>query len=814
MELVDGPTLADRIAQGAIPVEEALHIAKQIAEALEAAHEQGIIHRDLKPANIKLRPDGIVKVLDFGLTKALEPVSAGSAGATASPTITSPAMMTGVGMLLGTAAYMSPEQARGKAIDKRTDIWAFGCVLYEMLTSNRAFGGEDVTDTLAAVVRSEPVWNALPAGVSPTVRVFLHRCLQKNAKQRLHDIADMRLALEGAFETGTTDTKVSPPPSPIEAWRRTATVGAAAAIGAALLVGAGVWWTMRPVPLRVVRSEFATQAPALLSPTQTDRDIAITPDGTRIVYVGNNGTQLFVRPIDQLDAIPLGPPGVPRGIFISPDGEWVGYFDVANTMKKVAITGGPAITLTVANGLPRGATWISDDTIVFGTSERGTGLQRVSANGGDAIALTKPGDLRTVDHYWPKFLPGREAMLFTMMSSDEPDASQIAVLDLRTGVSKVVLRGGSDAHYVSSGHLVYGFGGTLRAVPFDLETLEVVGTPIPVVSGVVTKASGVADFSVTANGTLTYIAGSLILAGGGFDTARGELVSVSRQGDATPLKTPIGDYREPRLSPDGGRVAVSDGDNLWAYDLARLTRVRLTPEGGNATRPIWMPDGSRLTFRALYAADFDVYRTFADGSGAREQLLVRPGGQWPDAWSPDGRALVFNEIDQFGGRDLWVLPAEGRPAPLLSTRASERGARFSPDGRWIVYVSNESGRDEVYLQPYPGPGGKVAVSVNGGSEPVWSPAGNELFYREKDRLIAVSVRIAPTIEIGVPRTLFEGDYAHDPGPNTPNYDVFPDGRRFVMMRPQRATPSDQAALPRIILVQNWLEELKRLVPAN
>ncbi len=442
------------------------------------------------------------------------------------------------------------------------------------------------------------------------------------------------------------------------------------------------------------------QAPAALFVTQTDRDMAITPDGTRIVYIGNNGTQLFVRSIDQLEAVALGPPGNPRGVFISPNSQWVGYFDVGNSLRKVAITGGPAVTLTVANGLPRGATWGSGDMIVFGTADRATGLQRISANGGEASALTEPDGARTEDHRWPEFLPGGEALLFTVMSGNEADASQIAVFDLRTGASKVVLRGGSHAKYVSSGHLVYGVEGTIRAVPFDLDTLEVVGTPVPVASGVVWKASGVTDFDVTASGSLVYVAGRLMVSGG-FNAAVGELVEVTRQGNATSLKLPIGDYREPRLSPDGRRIAVSDGDNLWAYDLARLTRVRLTPDGGYATRPIWSPDGRRLTFRAIADADADIYWTAVDGSGAREALLLRPAGQWPDAWSPDGRALVFDEVDQFGGRDLWVLPQNRAPMPLLATRHNERGARFSPDGRWILYVSNESGRDEVYLQPTP-----------------------------------------------------------------------------------------------------------------
>ena len=516
LELVPGETLAERIARGPIPAGEAIEIAMQIAEALEAAHEQGIVHRDLKPANIKLTEDGKGKVLDFGLAKAFVQQTP-EADSSMSPTLTRDA--TRVGVILGTAAYMSPEQAKGKRVDKRADIWAFGAVVYEMLTGKRAFTGEDVSDTLAAVLRAEPDLDALRADVSPAVRTALARCLEKNPTERVRDIGDVKLAMGGAFAEPADDDAVLGATSTA----RRASVGAliaavAAAFALSAITGVAVWnlkpQARRPSVRVVATPPSATRLDISLAP---DVDVAITPDGTRIVYAvsGNGQRELVVRPLDQLEATPItkgrdrGARIIPRGVFLSPDGNWVGYFQ-SRRLQKVSILGGPPVTICpLPDGAPRGASWGLDDTIVFATSSPTSaptsGLWRVPAAGGEPEELTKP-DPDGGDHLWPEILPGGEAVLFTIMG-DSVESAQIALLTLVDGHIRVLIPGGSNPRYVASGHIVYGVGGTLRAVGLDLETLEVTTDPVPVLEGVVTKPSGAADFGVSRDGSLVYVAG-------------------------------------------------------------------------------------------------------------------------------------------------------------------------------------------------------------------------------------------------------------------------------------------------------------------
>ena len=531
MELVEGEDLSQRIARGPIPLDESLPIAKQIAEALEAAHEQGIIHRDLKPANIKVRSDGTVKVLDFGLAKAMEPAAGMPPDLAQSPTITTPPMMTGVGVLLGTAGYMSPEQARGKTVDKRADVWAFGAVLFEMLTGKRAFYGEDVGDTLAAVLRAEPDWNALPAEAAFPVRTLLRGCLEKDPRQRIGSMSAALFVLRHqAHATANESPKAAPDFGVRGGLRRLAVFTTAALMLGAAIAGAGVWWLTRSAPPSVIRTTIAASGPTALVVSDVERDIAITPDGSRIVYRGNN--QLLVRALDQLQPTALSGLGAPQGVFVSPDGMWVGFFDGNTAIRKVSITGGPAETVcAVGQGVPTGATWGPDGTIIFATFTAGRGLQRVPAAGGEATALTQIDRARgDGGHLWPEFLPGGRAVLFTILPSNGSlDSAQVAVLDLRTGASKVLIRGGGHARYVPTGHLVYAVSGTLRAVAFDLERLEVVGMPAPVLDGVVTTGLGAAEMAVAANGSLVYIAG------GAFSGSRQTVVSLDRQGRPSPL---------------------------------------------------------------------------------------------------------------------------------------------------------------------------------------------------------------------------------------------------------------------------------------
>ena len=541
MELLEGGTLADRLAHAGrvprpsigsgrpeqaegrsgpagrsgspdpgLPVNEALTIARQVADALQAAHEKGIIHRDLKPANIAFTATGQVKVLDFGLAKALGPPGSEQQDpahlATHSPTLSLAA--TEAGVLLGTAAYMAPEQARGKVADKRCDIWAFGCVLYEMLAGKRAFKGVDMTDTLAAVLRSEPDWHALPPDVSLHVRALIRGCLEKDRQARIADIAAALFVLDHAADVGRVPRSgpadgagsagaIDADPAYIRSMRRRVAMASAVALSAGgLLVGTAVWWVTRPDPPRVVRSEITTAGATTLSVQGNDRDLAITPDGARVIYRGNN--QFLVRALDQLEPDVLTGLGTPRGVFVSPDGDWIGFFD-GTLLKKVAITGGPPVTITKIDGNARSATWSPDGAIVYATTAN-TGLLRVSAAGGDSTALTQPDrDAGEVDHVSPEFLPGRQAVLFTILATRGGlDNAQVAVLDLATGTYKVVLRGGHHAHYTPTGHLLYGASGTLRAVAFNLDRLEAIGTPVPVLEGVLTTPSGTVDAVVAA----------------------------------------------------------------------------------------------------------------------------------------------------------------------------------------------------------------------------------------------------------------------------------------------------------------------------
>jgi len=519
LELVEGPTLAECIEVGSLspgtrervgvrgqglPLEDALPIAKQVAEALEAAHEHGIIHRDLKPANIKVRPDGTVKVLDFGLAKAFTG-DAAVGDASHSPTISLAATQAGV--ILGTAAYMSPEQAKGKPADKRADLWGFGCVLYEMLTGKRAFQGDDVSDTLARVLMKEPEWDALPPTTPPPIHKLLRRCLARDRQRRLSDAATVRLEIEDAQTTPAAEV-IRAFPAPQASMGRGALVPVLTLLVGPVVAGLAVWLATRPAPARVARLTITPPVTAPLTLDGITRDVAIAPDGTRLVYLGTNRGQLFVRALDQLVPVALSGLGAPFHPICSPDGQWIAFFDGNSAIKKVAATGGPAITLSPISGARRGASWGLDDMIVFATSDTSTGLLRVAAAGGEPEALTTPDRAQgEVDHLWPEMLPGGEAVLFTITTAGGIDQAQVAVLDLRTGARTVLMRGGSHAQYVASGHLVYAVAGTLRAVPFDLGRLAVVGPPVPVVEGVVTTPQGAADFSVATDGTLVYVPG-------------------------------------------------------------------------------------------------------------------------------------------------------------------------------------------------------------------------------------------------------------------------------------------------------------------
>jgi eukaryotic-like serine/threonine-protein kinase len=804
MELVEGPTLAERIKQGALPIDETLQITKQIAEALEAAHEKGIIHRDLKPANVKVTPDGKVKVLDFGLAKAFAPDS-GVYDISHSPTLTAEA--TREGLILGTAAYMSPEQARGKALDKRTDIWAFGCVLFECLTGRQAFGGDTVSDTVASILTRAPDFETLPAATPSRTRELLRRCLEKDVNHRLHDIADARLEIE------ETITQPSGPVAAIAASTLTTTRwGRLLPWALVLVLGVGLavlGWRQ----FHQLRSETqpVVRLTANLPPKVSFGDaswplLAFVPDGTGLVFAGaeEGVRQLYLRQIDQWDAVPIrGTEGASRP-FLSPDGQWVA-FTAARKLKKVAIGGGPAVELCEAEW--GGGSWSPDDEIVY-TKDYNSGLWKIPAAGGSPQMLTSPDRSKgELGHWWPQILPGRETVLFTAFSTPR-ERSRIVVRSLKTGEQRTLIEGAVFARYASSGHLIYAQGETVLAVPFDLRRLEVTGAAVPVLEGVAFEGqNGDSQYTVSDNGVLAFLRGSSIL------TAQ-NLVSIDRSGRTQSIRENIHAYGGIRLSPDGRRIALGRRESgappdVWIQDLERGSLTRLTFGPASNFDPIWTTDGKRI----LYVSErpvFDIYWKAADGSGSEEALLSTGMDKYPVSVSPDGKTLLMSVSDPKTDNDLWLLPLEGKrePQPFLTTRFKESTGAFSPDGRLIAYESTESGRAEVYVQAYPAGGSRWQVSTDGGSEPLWTRNGKELVYRAGKKLMAVPMSPDPGSAPGKPAVLFEGDFSS--GERSPGYDVAPDGQRFYFI--QQSKQAD--AQVKLDIVLNWFEELKHRVPAG
>jgi serine/threonine-protein kinase len=818
MELVEGPTLADRIAQRPIPIDEGLPIAKQIAEALEAAHEQGIIHRDLKPANVKVRPDGTVKILDFGLAKLAETKGSAITNSTLtshSPTITSPALMTGAGVLLGTAAYMSPEQAKGRPADRRSDIWAFGCVLYEMLSGRAAFQGESLTETFAAVLRSEPDWSALPAAMPAGVRTLLTLCLSKESARQIASMSVVRFLLDN-IDADPASSMSGAPLSQPPATRKHFWAWAVAL--ASVVTATTVVWQSQP---------RATPQPARLTVVPPSaqqfhlqgffRNLDISPDGARIVYVAgsNDNTRLMVRALDRLEAVALRGGTNAAFPFMSPDGRWVGFFtDTANSgeLKKVSIEGGQPITICRYDGPPRGATWGDDGTIVFATrqaigSRVSTGLLRVSADGGEPASLTTPDDARREDHLFPSMLPGGRALLFTVMSDYDVNTAEIALLDLTTGQRKTLIRGASDAQYVEGGYVVYASAGALYAVRFDPGRLEIVGEPARLAEQVATLTSGAANFRASRD-TLVYVSGQ-------FATTERSLVWVTRDGREEPLNAPTREYVNARLSPDATRLAVVIGNgptaDLWLLDLARDALTRLT-RAGWLSGGTWMPDarrvvvgtGSGATALAMVAADGAVV----------DALKVERGS--PSSVSGDGRSLLLGTTNAQTGADIAVLHLDDEPPRLellLQTDFEEEGAELSPDGRWLAYYSNESGRNEVYVRPFPQVGaGRWQISTQGGSKPAWSADGRELFFLGPEgAMMRVGVQTTPTFNPGTPAKLFDGSSWYSAFA-VRQYDVSRDAQRFIMIK--NAAINQTSVSPNITVLLNWQGELARIRPTN
>src|SRR5262245_8810958 len=742
LEYIDGPTLADRIAQGAIPIEEALALASQIAEALDAAHEQGIIHRDLKPANIKLRSDGSVKILDFGWADLNDPnvsnVLSNPNAFSMSPTITSPAMMMpGVGVLLGTAAYMAPEQARGKAVDKRADIWAFGCVLYEMLSGRRAFAGEEVSDTLACVITKDVDWSVLPAGTPRHIHRLLRRCIEKDPKRRLRDIGEARVALDdGAAreESASAASAAVAAPGPKPSIARRALPWIAGALAGSALTAA-VAYVARPRPAAAPPQRLSLVIPASARYVgQYGGDLAISPDGTRIVYAAlQDGTRrLYLRNLDQLDAQPIRGTDDAYNPFFSPDGEWIGFFTGAGSangkLKKIAIRGGPPLTLA-DTAVPSGA-WLPDDSILF-TRSAGViwSLYRVPAAGGSAIQFATPASAQKQWRYGtPDVLPGgRDILVSVTIGAPGFDQSRIGVMSLETGTYRTIVDQGYHPRYMPSGHIVYALDGNLMAVPFDARRRITTGPPVPLVDGVrSTPAIGKVCFGVSSTGFLVYDPGTTL------GRAQRTLWWVDRAGNEEAVPVPPRSYVYPRLSPDGTQVALDIRDqdkDIWIWDLAGRNLRRLTFDPGVDSFPVWTPDGRRIIFASAPESNplpSVLYSQAADGSGQPERLAEGASGQTPQSVSPDGTRLIFRQSDPKTAIDLYTLPLSGehRPSPLIRTPFAEQNAEISPDGRWVAYQSNESGRDEIYVRTFPdAESGRWQVSTDGGSKPLWSRNG-------------------------------------------------------------------------------------------
>jgi Tol biopolymer transport system component len=800
MELVEGPTLSDRMKEGPIPLEEALRIARQIADALEAAHEKGIVHRDLKPGNIKIKPDGTVKVLDFGLAKM---GGAPAAASEHSPTISMAA--TQAGMIVGTAAYMSPEQARGKPVDKRADIWAFGAVLYEMVTGRQLFRGEDLSETLASVIMKEPDLEPVP----PRVRRVLRRCLEKDPTKRLRDISGVALLLE------------QEPPPPVIAGRRSgrrwlwpAVAGCAAVVAAVLGVG---WYRARPAesalkPLVRLNVDLGPNV-SLSSSALSGADVILSPDGHRLAYISQ--ARLFSLSLDQPVATELAGTEGAYGAFFSPDGRWLAFF-AGGKLKKVSVEGGAAVTLCDAAG-GRGGSWGEDGSIVAALSSTGP-LSRVPEAGGTPTPVTELAQNEAV-HRWPQVLPGGKAVVFTANSTTTGfDTASIRVGSLTDGSTKVVQQGGTYGRILGTQKgrtfLTYVNGNTLFAARFDPDRLEVTGGVVPVLEGVGTLPSGTVEVDMSAEGTLVYRG----LAGGaGLLT----LQWMDAAGTLQPLVAKPGLYGRPSVSPDGNRVAMefsqTNGSDIWIYDPRRDNMSRLTFSGGSNLAPVWSPDGRYIVYQDPGGMSW----VRADGS-APQSLLRSKSLVFPWSFTRDGTRLGYMEIDK-GGYDLWTAPLEGdalsgirlgKPEVFLKSDFDERYTSFSPDGKWLAYASNETGTYEVYVRAFPDNGGKWQVSNAGGAYPIWSRSGRELLFETLDAHIM-------TVSYSWTNDSFVADKPRPWSPkplvnlvnSSKNFDLAPDGKRIAALMPVE-TAEDPGAQNHVTFLLNFLDELERRVPVG
>ena len=808
MELVEGQDLAERLSRGALPVEEAIRIALEIARGFEAAHDKGVIHRDLKPANVKLSPGGAVKVLDFGLAKAFALDTSGESAPSLSPTITS--LGTVAGMILGTAAYMSPEQAKGKTVDRRADIWSFGAVLFEMLSGRQMFQGETVSETMAAVLMKDPEWNVLPAGTPEPVKRLLQRCLQREPTSRLRDIGDARIVLDEALR------------SPISAGGATAEQAPATRRALLPWILAAVFFVALLVVLLSRPAERASNGvmrlklpipESVLSAGSPLPRLAISPDGNKVVFLGfddaKDNSQLYLRAIDQTEVIAIhGTEGAHSPTF-SPDGQWIA-FGQDGMLKKVRATGGPSMTLCEAP-LLRGLSWADDGTIVF-APRRASGLMRVLDAGGTPEPLTTldfdPSSTILPSHRWPEVLPGSRAVLFTATENDSDySEARIVAVTLDGGQVKTIVERGSFPRYVPAGFLVFVRGATLFAGRFDPQALELLSPAVPVLEGIANQPLyGNTQLAFSDDGVLIYLD----------DSASGveRLLSwIDREGNETPASATRARFRDLSLSPDGKRVAISifetNGIDVWILELERDILSRLTLDSALDQNPVWSPDGQWIAFDSLReTASRNIYRVRSNGTGEVERLTTSARHNFPQSWSPDGKTIAFVETETETGSDVMLLRLGDPPEveAFLQTPFNQTWPTFSPDGRWLAYVSDESGQDAVYVVPVGRPGARTKISTQDGFAPRWTPDGKELLYvTREEKLMSVAIPVVdgelrpelPSEVIAFPRAW--GGF----------YSVSLDGKRVLI---NRNAVDEGASLQEPTVVVGWFDELEARVP--
>ena len=809
MELVPGEDLARRLTRGPMAVDEVIRIGKGVTEALEAAHENGVVHRDLKPANVVITPAGDVKVLDFGLAKAFEAPAAVSPRSSLSPTIT--ALGTVEGVILGTAAYMSPEQARGRAVDKRADVWSCGCILYEALTAKRPFEGETVSDTLAAVLKLEPDWNALPASTPRALVDLTRRCLTKDPKERLRDIGEARIIL-GALEKGAPEAAAGSQAGALPHGRgaRRSTIlpwtlaAAFAALAVTAIVSLRTGEETSPQVMRLVSEQDA------VVPNSRGAPFVLSADGARLVYVSPEsdatGFGLVVREMDQTTGRRLAGTSGAEHPFLSPDGRSVGFF-TEGRLKKMSLIGGTPVNLTgVAEN--RGGFWGPDDFIYY-TPNVTDAIFRIPAAGGKIEQVTTLDAARNErSHRFPVILPGGKAILFAIgYLGFGFERASIGIQSLDAPSHEILIESGIWPRYLPTGHLAYVNAATLFVVPFDIDNLKITGEAVPLLEGVLWQTgTGMAAFDVSANGTLVYLKGEIV--------DKRHLLRVSRKGEIAPVSDQPQPWAYPRFTPDGRRIVVEiEGSphDIWVLDVERGTLGRLTFEG-DAHLPIVSPDGLSIVYDATSReGGGGIFIRRLDGTGQETRLTTYgKGRQRALGFTPDGRTLLFSDVAPGGsGADILALAMEGdpTPVPVLSEKHEECGARISPDGKWNAYVSTESGRAEIYMRTYPDSGGKWQISSDGGRMPVWSRDGAELFYVAGNTLMVVGIGTAPVLSAGKPKPLFEGNYF--PLDRGTTYDVAPDGKSFVVV-----SLGDAGQRPMINMVVNWLEEVRRATAAT